>query len=177
MLFPDISPEQSLPTMILSQFPVLFGGLLLAALISATMSSADSCLISGSTILSINIIKKLRPGLSERSLLLIAKTCVIILGILALLLALALKGVISALLFAYTVYTGGVIVAVLAGFYREKLRVTPAGALVSIIGGGAAAVVSKIFAVQYLDIGSLLVAAILLFVVSFIENRVTYRQK
>lgn len=173
-LFPKISPEQAFPTLILNQFPPLFGGLLLAALISATMSSADSCLISGSTILSINIAKAIKPELSERSTLLIAKISVILLGILALLLALVLKGVISALLFAYTVYTGGVIVAVLAGFYRDKLKVTPLGALVSIIGGGATAVISKLFVIQYLDMGSLAVAAILLFTVSLIDRKLIH---
>ncbi len=174
-LFPDIAPEQSFPSLILNQFPPLFGGLVLAALISATMSSADSCLISGSTILSINIVKKIKPELSDRATLTVARISVILLGVLALLLALVLKGVISALLFAYTVYTGGVIVAVLAGFYRDRLKVTPAGALVSIVGGGTAAVISKLFAVQYLDIGSLLVAAVLLFSVSFIDRKVVHR--
>ena len=52
------------------------------------------------------------------------------------LLALILKGVISALLFAYTVYTAGVILPVIAGFYRHKLKVTPSAALIAIIGGG-----------------------------------------
>ncbi len=175
VFFPDISPEQAFPTLILNRFPVLFGGLVLAALVSATMSSADSCLISGSTILTLNIAKKLKPSLNDRSLLFVARISVVLLGILALLLALVLKGVISALLFAYTVYTGGVIVAVLAGFYRDKLKVTSAGALISIIGGGAAAVASKIFAIQYLDIGSLLVAAVLLFTVSCIERKFMHR--
>ena len=89
--------------------------------------------------------------------------------------ALALKGVISALLFAYTVYTGGVIVAILAGFYRDKLKVTPLGAMISIIGGGAAAVISKVMSIQYLDIGSLLIAAILLFSVSFLDRKLRQR--
>jgi SSS family solute:Na+ symporter len=82
-----------------------------------------------------------------------------------------LKGVISALLFAYTVYTAGLILPVIAGFYRNSLKVTPLGALVAIVGGGSAALISRLLAVKYLDIGSLLISALLLFAVSFIENR------
>jgi SSS family solute:Na+ symporter len=93
-------------------------------------------------------------------------------GILSLLLALTLKGVISALLFAYTVYTCGVILPVLAGFYRHKLKVTPMGALAAIIGGGGMALISKLFGIKYLDLGGLLASGVLLFAVSFIDNRV-----
>jgi SSS family solute:Na+ symporter len=83
--------------------------------------------------------------------------------------------VISALLFAYTIYTCGLILPVLAGFYRDKLRVTPMGALAAIIGGGGIALVSKIFGIKYLDLGGLLASGVLLFAVSFIENRVRGR--
>ena len=86
-------------------------------------------------------------------------------------LALTLKGVINALLFAYTVYTAGLILPVLAGFYRNRLRVTPAGALAAIIGGGAAALISKLLVIKYLDLYSLLISVLLLFIVSFIDNK------
>jgi SSS family solute:Na+ symporter len=95
----------------------------------------------------------------------------VVLGVVALLLALALRGVINALLFAYTVYTAGLIVPVIAGFYRDRLKVTPRGALAAIVGGGSAALASRILDIKYLDLGSLAISASLLFVVSFVDNR------
>ena len=44
-------------------------------------------------------------------------------------------------------------------------------ALVAIISGGAVALVSKIFAIKYLDLGSLLISALVLIIVSIIDNR------
>ena len=95
-----------------------------------------------------------------------------VLGLSSLILALTLKGVISALLFAYTIYTSGLILPVIVGFYKNRLKVTPVAALVAIIGGGSAALISKICGIEYLDLGGLLLSGLLLFVVSFINNRV-----
>ena len=99
-------------------------------------------------------------------------TILIVLGVGALVLALVLRGVINALLFAYTIYTAGLILPVIAGFYKDKLKVTPLGALVAIIGGGAVALVSKIFDIKYLDMAALLIGVVLLFIVSIFQNRV-----
>jgi Na+/pantothenate symporter len=96
---------------------------------------------------------------------------VVVLGVIALLIALAFKGIITTLTFAYTVFTCGVIVPVIAGFYRERLKVTPNAALAAVIGGGLTAIVSKVFAVKYLDLGALGVSILILIIVSIIENR------
>jgi SSS family solute:Na+ symporter len=170
-LFPQISPEQAFPMVIKGVLPPLLGGLVLAALLGAVMSSADTCLLSASTILTVDIIGRLRPSLSQGKILTISRWMIVVLGLGSLALALALKGVINALLFAYTIYTAGLILPVIAGFYKDKLRVTPAGALAAIIGGGSAALISKLLEVKYLDLGSLLISIALLFTVSFIENR------
>ena len=92
-------------------------------------------------------------------------------GAASLLLALYLQNIVDTILFAYTVYTGGVIIPVLAGFCRERLKVTPAGAIAAIIGGGVAALISKLFDIKYLDVISLGISAGLLFAVSFLETR------
>ena len=169
ILFPNISPEQAFPALIQGVFPPVAGAIVLAAVVSAIMSPA--LLLTASTILSNDIITKLRPSLNEKQVVLISRWGIVVLGILSLLLALTLKGVISALLFAYTVYTCGLILPVIAGFYKDKLKVTPMGALAAIIGGGAVALVSKLFGIKYLDLGGLLTSGVLLFLVSFIDNR------
>jgi SSS family solute:Na+ symporter len=174
-LFPGISPEQAFPTMITEVLPPLLGYIVLAALLSAVMSSADTCLMTASTILAVDIVGRFKPSLSQDKLLKLSRWGIVGLGLVSLLLALVLKGVISSLLFAYTVYTCGVILPVLAGFYKDKLKVTSLGALAAIIGGGGIALISKLFDIKYLDLGGLLASGVLLFAVSFIENRVRGR--
>jgi len=170
-LFPEISPEQAFPMVIKEVFSPLLGGIVLAALLCAVMSSADTTLLSASTILIVDIVGWLRPSLSPSKILPRSRWAIVLLGICSLVVALALKGVISALLFAYTVYTGGVILPVIAGFFKNRLKVTSSGALAALIGGGVAGLISKLLAIQYLDLGALLLSALLLFIVSFIENR------
>lgn len=174
ILFPNISPEQAFPALIQGVFPPVVGAIVLAAVVSAIMSPA--LLLTASTILSNDIITKLRPSLNEKQVVLISRWGVVVLGILSLLLALTLKGVINALLFAYTIYTCGLILPVIAGFYRARLKLTPTGALVAIIGGGAAGLISKLGHIKYLDLGGLLISGLLLFLVSFIDNRIRSRR-
>ena len=170
-LFPGISPEQALPMVIKEVFSPLVGGIVLAALICAVMSSADTTLLSASTILTVDIVGWFKPSSSKEKLISHSRWAILILGACSLITALALKGVISALLFAYTIYTAGVILPVIAGFFKDRLKVTPPGALAALIGGGSAGLISKLLAIKYLDLGALLLSALLLFIVSFIDNR------
>jgi len=53
--------------------PPVLVGLVLAALLSAVMSSAVTCLLSVSTILTTDVIHKFKPALTESNLLVISK--------------------------------------------------------------------------------------------------------
>jgi SSS family solute:Na+ symporter len=172
VMFPDITPEQAFPTVISELFSPLLSGIVLAALLCAVMSSADTTLLSASTILTVDIIGRFKPTANSENVLPRSKWAIILLGICALVVALMLKGIISALLFAYTVYTSGVIVPVIFGFFRNRLKVTPAGAMAALIGGGTAGLLSKLLAIKYLDLGALLISGVLLFLVSYIHRRV-----
>jgi SSS family solute:Na+ symporter len=171
-LFPDISAGEAFPTVIKDVLPPFVGGVVLAALLCAFMSSADTTLITAGTILSVDIIGKLKPSLSRDKLLAISRWGIVVMGIAGLLLALYLQDIVDSILFAYTVYTGGIIIPVLAGFYGKKLKLTPAGALAGITGGGAAALISKLMGIKYLDVFSLLISAVLLFTVSYLEMKI-----
>ncbi len=170
-IFPDIAAEQAFPTVIKELFSPLLGGIVLAALLCAVMSSADTTLLSASTILTIDIIGRFKPTTSPAGVLPRSKWAIVLLGICALIVALMLKGVISALLFAYTIYTSGVILPVLAGFFKNRLKVTGAGALAALIGGGATGLISKLLSIKYLDLGALLISGLLLFLISYIHRR------
>jgi SSS family solute:Na+ symporter len=175
VLYPQISPEQAFPQIVSGVLPPWLGGLVLAALVAALMSSADTCLLSQGVILTQNIIKQFRPSLSEKKAILLTRLSIIILGLLALGLAMILRGVISSLLFAYTVFTCGLVVPVIAGFYKEKLKVTAQGALAALIGGGTIGLLGEIPGVDIplkgdLGLIGFAVSAILLFGVSFLTR-------
>ncbi|MFC1952744.1 sodium:solute symporter [Chloroflexota bacterium] len=172
VLFPDISPGQAFPTIIKEVLPPFLGGIVLAALLCAFMSSADTTLLTASTILSMDIVGQLKPSLSLEQKILVSRWGIVILGVASLVLALYLNDIVNAILFAFTVYTGGLIMPILMGFYKDSLKVTPLGALVAIAGGGGTALTSKLFNIKYLDLGSLFISLFLLFTISFLENKV-----
>lgn len=176
VLYPEIPAEQAFPQIINGIAPPGLTGLIFAALLAALMSSADTCLLSQSVILTEDIFKRFFPLLSDEKTILLTRFSIAMLGFMSLCLALALKEVISALLFAYTIFTCGLVVPVVAGFYKQKLKVTSQGALVALIGGGAIGLLGKIPCLDIplkedLGLIGFVVSAILLFGVSFITGR------
>jgi SSS family solute:Na+ symporter len=175
VLYPQLSdPEQAFPQVISRVLSPWLGGVVLAALVAAFMSSADTCLLSQSVILTQDIIKRFHPSISEKKTIFLTRFNIIILGLLALGLAMLLKGVISSLLFAYTIFTCGLVVPVIAGFYKDRLKVTPQGALAALIGGGVIGLMGKIPGLDIplkgdLGLIGFAVSAILLFGVSFLD--------
>jgi len=171
VLFPDISSEQAFPTVIQDLLPVGLSGLVIAALLAAIMSSADTCLLTTSTILTEDIYKRIFPNVGEQRRLMISRLGIIIIGTVALLIALRMGGIISSLLLAYTVFTSGIVLPVLAGFHKDKLRVNSLGALAAIVGGGGTALVVKLMEVDNFELLGFGVCALLLFGVSWITRR------
>ena len=178
VLYPNITAEQAFPTVIKNVMPPVLVGLVLAALLSAVMSSAVTCLLSVSTILTTDVIHKFRPAITEDRLLVISRWGIIILGLVALAVALLLKGIINSLMFAYTIYTAGLIPIVIAGFFKEKLRVTSIGALAAIIAGGTTGLFIKIYSnnlknadfTALINLVPLLISVVLLFTVSWVDH-------
>ena len=104
MLYPNIAAEQAFPTVIKEVMPPVLVGLVLAALLSAVMSSAVTCLLSASTILTVDVIHKFKPAITEDTLLVITKWGIVSWsggtgG------GFTIKEIISSLLFAYTIFT------------------------------------------------------------------------
>jgi len=175
VLYPQIMPAQAFPQVISGLSPGL-SGLVIAAVIAALMSSADTCLLSQSVILTEDIIKRVHPALDERKTVLLTRLSLVGLGLVALGLALILKTVYESLLFAYTVFTCGLVVPVIAGFYKDKLKVTPRGALAALIGGGIIGLLGKIPGLDIplkgdLGLIGFAVSAMLLFGVSFFDPK------
>jgi SSS family solute:Na+ symporter len=176
VLYPEIPAEGAFPQVISGVLSPGLSGLVIAAIIAALMSSADTCLLSQSVILTEDIIKRARPALSESKTVLLTRLSLVGLGLVALGLALTLKTVYESLLFAYTVFTCGVVVPVIAGFYKDKLKVTAQGALVALIGGGVIGLLGKIPGLDIplkgdLGLIGFGVSVVLLFGVSYLDRR------
>jgi solute:Na+ symporter, SSS family len=172
VISPQINADQAFPIVIRQVYPPLISGIVLAALLSAVMSSAVTCLMSASTILNLDIMKRFNTRLTDKQTLVSSKFVMVVLGLIALFLALKLNGIISTIMWAYTIFTTGVIIPIAFGFFRNKLKLTESGALAGIIGGGLTGLLSKVFThIKYLDIAALAVGILLLFFVSFIDIR------
>ncbi len=170
VLYADIPAEEAFPTVIRELLPIGLSGVVIAALLAAIMSSADTVLLTTSTIFSVDMYKKIFPKTSDIRSLLVSRIAIIIFGIVALLVAMHLKGIISSLFYSYTIFTSGIVVPVVAGFFKERLKVNSVGGLVAIVGGGGTALGIQLAEVENLELLGLGVCVILLFGVSWLTG-------
>jgi len=153
MISPGIDPEISFQFLIMHTTPAALQGVVFAALLAAFLSSADTCLLTSGIILTNDILSPVifRHKLPDKSKLILTKYMIILCGVISLIIALYVNGIIKSLFLALTVYTAGIVLPVVLGFYREKLKLNQYGAMSGIIAGGTAAVVMKYFTFdQYL---------------------------
>ncbi|MEJ2237078.1 MAG: sodium:solute symporter family protein [Gemmatimonadales bacterium] len=142
-LYPGLGQDTALPTAIRELVPIGLSGVVTAGFLAAIMSSADTTLVSAATILSLNVVGAHR-AISEDVQLPMTKIALLCVGFAAWLIAGFQQGIISSLLLAYTVFVGGVVFPTLASFYRERLRITPKGAMWAVVVGGTAAILGEI---------------------------------
>lgn len=89
------------------------------ALMSAILSTVDSCLLAGSSLVTHNVILPLRPGLSERAKLRVSRAGVLALGVLALVLALRSESIRDLVEFASAFGSAGVFVVACFGLFTR----------------------------------------------------------
>lgn len=176
VLFPDIAAEQALPSIIQDVLPIGLSGLVIAGLLAAIMSSADTCLLTTSTIMTEDVYKRIFPGVSEKNRLVVSRVSIVVIGVVALAIGLRMGGVIGSLLMAYTVFTSGIVIPVLLGFYKDKLRLNSWGALAAVVGGGGTALATKLLGIPSLELLGLGICILLLFGVSRLADMITGKQ-
>jgi SSS family solute:Na+ symporter len=122
MHFPDIDPEQALPKTILKLNNPFVGGLIIAALMSAVMSSADSILNSSTAIFVKDLYEQylVKHNPRPKRGLVIARASSIVLGALGIILALVLPNVIDLLLLTYNLWAPGIILPVVVGVFMKR---------------------------------------------------------
>ncbi len=113
--------ELALPTLLTTMLPPWLGGLALAAIFSAEVSSADAVLFMLSTSLSQDLYRTfIRPHASERELLRVSRWTALVAGISGVSFAIALPSVIAALSIFYSLLSAALFVPLIVGLYSER---------------------------------------------------------
>ncbi len=126
----DIDAEMGLPILLRTILPAGFMGIVLSAYFSAIMSTADSCLMaaSGNVLTDVFNLHKKRHNLRYSQLI------TLIIGVLALFIALKVTSVLELMLHSYSFMVSGMIVPVLAALFAKRPNSSSAMAAM-IIGG------------------------------------------
>lgn len=132
----DLTAEQNEFTLILMAMkflPPVLTALFVAALASALMSTSDSSLLAGATMFTQNIVKPLKPTISDKTQLSLTRISLLVSGVLSLLIAMFASTVYELAVLANTSILVGMVAPYLIGMYWKKAN--HIGALTSFIGG------------------------------------------
>ena len=139
MLFKDVVPNKIYATMVNELLPIGVKGLMVAALLSALMSSLASVFNSSSTLITMDFYKKYRPNASEKQLVRFGQLATVVLVFVGLL-WIPFIGVISNQLFIYLQSVQAYIAPPIAVVFLLGVswrRLNGKGALASLLGGFA----------------------------------------
>ena len=132
--------------------PPWAGMLLLVALLSAVLSSADSCIITASTVLCNDILGRRSVGL--------CRAVTLAFGLCGLVLAARGHGILDLLLMANDIYVCGVVVPVFLAMMMKKGAVRHDFALAAMAAGGACGLVSAVSGTPEFGYAGMLLAAL-----------------
>ena len=132
--FPSLaSPDLALPRLLMDALPFWIGGLTLAAVFSAEISSADAVLFMLTTSLSRDLYQTyIEPGASEQRMLAVSRITAVVAGLAGVVLAAVLPDVITALTIFYSILSVALFVPLIAGLYSARPNAN--GALATITG-------------------------------------------
>jgi SSS family solute:Na+ symporter len=133
------SGAQALPWVLQNLTHPVFGGIVLAGVLAAVMSSADSLLTAATA----HVVKDFWVEVfhlgtmdEEKKLLKVSRIATVILGVIAVIIAVVIPSLITIIIYSYITYTAAVFVPVIGGLLWK--RATNAGALTALIGGAIA---------------------------------------
>lgn len=143
----EVDPETGLPMLLRHVMPVGLLGLILAAYFSAILSTADSCLMASSGNVVTDVLGKWRKAKwLPQSEIRLSQLVTLIIGVLALLLAMTITNVIDLMLRSYSFMVAGLFVPVTGALYWRKS--SSMGALLSMVTGGVITMFLSIYLVE-----------------------------
>jgi Na+/proline symporter len=127
--------QRVLPTFVMTRMPLVMQILFFGALLSAIKSTSSATLLAPSTSFTENILKNLRPGMTDRQQLFAMRVTIVVFAALVLAYAIAMKGtsIYDLVSSAYQVTLVGAFVPLVMGLYWK--RATTQGAILSLAAG------------------------------------------
>jgi Na+/proline symporter len=136
VLFPGLAdPETVLPELSHALFPAFFTGIFLVVVLAAIMSTVDSLLILASSVVVRDLVQNVfEPGADQRRLSLLGKAVTVVIGLVAIALALSeTRMIFWFVLFAWSGIAAAFTPVVLCSLFWK--RTTRAGAVAGMVGG------------------------------------------
>jgi SSS family solute:Na+ symporter len=144
VLFSGIDGEMGIPLLIRDVLPVGIAGIVTAAYFSAIMSTADSCLMASSGNVTNDLIRRyLIKNSGEKKMMTISQAATLVIGLLALLIAISFTSVLDAILHTYSFMVSGLLVPTLGAYFLK--RHSSSAAFWSMLTGGSTTLAMKIF--------------------------------
>lgn len=132
VLFPALEhPQMALAQVVVTVMPAGLLGMVVAALLSALMSSCSGQTLAASTLLINDLLKPFFPALAGKNEMTLVRVVTGLVGLCVLWLAICIGDVMNALDIAYALLSGCVLVPVVCGFFWKKA--TARGAFASIV--------------------------------------------
>ncbi len=127
-------PREILAFTALHGLPKVLGAVMVGAIFAKVISTANNYLFSPATNLINDVyVRYVRPDASNRTILLVSRGLVVLLGLWSLWQSLGTGSVLAKALYAYTIYSAALTPVILAAFFWR--RATAAGAVASIAAG------------------------------------------
>ncbi|WP_439660427.1 sodium:solute symporter [Lentzea sp. HUAS TT2] len=148
-LYPDIAnKDEAFATIVENLLPTGVRGLVLAAALAAMMSTSSGALIACATVASNDIWRrKAKAGRNSASDVHDNRMFTLVIGVVAIAIAVALNDVVAALTVAYNILVGGLLVAIIGGLVWK--RGTRLGAMTSMAVGSLTAIGFMVFVDVY----------------------------
>ncbi|MCP4384995.1 MAG: sodium:solute symporter family protein [Hyphomicrobiales bacterium] len=126
---PSLDSNLALPQVVVTVMPPVLKGLVIAAVISIVMSSADSFLNSASIAFVNDVVGSTRGApLAERPAIRLARAATFVVGLLSVLFAVSIESILDILIYAYTYWAPVVLVPLIAAIYGYRKGVVAFGA-------------------------------------------------
>jgi SSS family solute:Na+ symporter len=142
MVMPEVSaellkddPQKVLPTLVMTKMPIVLQVAFFGALLSAIMSTASATVLAPSTTFVENILRNIRPGMSDAATLKAMRISVLVFSACVLAYAISMQGssIYELVSGAYQVPLVGALVPLVFGLYWK--RATTQGAMAAVVLG------------------------------------------
>ena len=130
-LMPGITPDAAVPTLVSEYMPPVARGLAIAALLALIMSTADTSMLVAGTTVALDVVRPLKPDLTDRQLILITRLTILIVGGLATVIALTTTGIFDLMMFSFSIFLAGTFVPIIGALFWKHAH--PHAAVASVI--------------------------------------------